>query len=54
MSDVVIELNYRMARVKQDQKCLGCGKDLPDPAWFELDQTEETAEVYCTEDCKDD
>lgn len=57
MTDVIVNMNYATTRQDQNQKCLFCGDQLPDTAWFVMIQTgdsdlsTDTYEVYCDESC---
>ena len=48
MTNMIVDLNLRTTVAEQDNKCLGCKKDLnPDRVYFRMDQSKHLYEVYC-------
>ena len=47
-NSMVVDLNLRNTIAEQDNKCLGCGKELNiDRVYFRMDQKIHLYEVYC-------
>lgn len=52
-NDLIVSMNYASTRNYQKEKCLSCNQQLPETAFFVMDQRKNIYEIYCNKKCKE-